>query len=61
MKKCAAKYNLENGKLDAAVAEKIIAAADDVIGGKLDDHFPLVSARLSFYTVNEAHSKPDTQ
>ncbi|RLN86836.1 hypothetical protein BBJ28_00008184, partial [Nothophytophthora sp. Chile5] len=42
VKKCAAKYNLETGKLDAAVAEKIIAAADDVIDGKLDDHFPLV-------------------
>ncbi|CAH0473216.1 unnamed protein product [Peronospora belbahrii] len=42
VKKCAAKYNLEKGKLDAAVAEKIIAAADDVIAGKLDDHFPLV-------------------
>ncbi|KAF4322533.1 hypothetical protein BBO99_00002930 [Phytophthora kernoviae] len=42
VKKCAAKYNLEKGKLDAAVAEKIIAAADDVIEGKLDDHFPLV-------------------
>ncbi|POM64065.1 Fumarate hydratase, mitochondrial [Phytophthora palmivora] len=42
VKKCAAKYNLQKGKLDAAVADKIIAAADDVIAGKLDDHFPLV-------------------
>ncbi|CAH0487314.1 unnamed protein product [Peronospora farinosa] len=42
VKKCAAKYNLEKGKLEATVAEKIIAAADDVIAGKLDDHFPLV-------------------
>ena len=42
VKKCAAKYNLEKGKLDAAVAKQIIAAADDVIAGKLDDHFPLV-------------------
>ncbi|CEG41459.1 fumarate mitochondrial [Plasmopara halstedii] len=42
VKKCAAKYNLKQGKLDRAVADKIIAAADDVIAGKLDDHFPLV-------------------
>ncbi|KAH7459817.1 Fumarate hydratase, mitochondrial [Phytophthora ramorum] len=42
VKKCAARYNLEQGKLDASVAEKIIAAADDVIAGRLDDHFPLV-------------------
>ncbi|OWZ06953.1 Fumarate hydratase, mitochondrial [Phytophthora megakarya] len=42
VKKCAAKYNLQKGKLDAAVADKIIEAADDVIAGKLDDHFPLV-------------------
>lgn len=42
VKKCAAKYNLEQGKLDRAVADKIIAAADELIAGKLDDHFPLV-------------------
>lgn len=42
VKKCAAKYNFAQGKLDRAVADKIIAAADDVIAGKLDDHFPLV-------------------
>ncbi|ETV99892.1 fumarate hydratase, mitochondrial, variant [Aphanomyces invadans] len=42
VKKCAAKYNLKLGKLDKAIAENIIKAADDVINGKLDDHFPLV-------------------
>jgi fumarate hydratase class II len=42
VKKCAAKYNLEKGKLAPEVAEKILAAADEVIAGKLDDHFPLV-------------------
>lgn len=42
VKKCAAKYNMEKGKLDKEVGSKIIQAADDVIEGKLDDHFPLV-------------------
>ncbi len=43
VKKCAAKYNLKLGKLEANIAQNIIKAADDVISGKLDDHFPLVS------------------
>ncbi|TYZ63657.1 hypothetical protein PybrP1_006790 [[Pythium] brassicae (nom. inval.)] len=42
VKKCAAKYNVQKGKLDPALAEHIIRAADDVIAGKLDAHFPLV-------------------
>ncbi|KAJ0392715.1 hypothetical protein P43SY_009390 [Pythium insidiosum] len=42
VKKCAAKYNLQKGKLDAEIADVILKAADDVIQGKLDDHFPLV-------------------
>lgn len=42
VKKCAAKYNVQKGKLDSSIAEQIIRAADDVIEGKLDDHFPLV-------------------
>ncbi|DBA00282.1 TPA: hypothetical protein N0F65_001477 [Lagenidium giganteum] len=42
VKKCAAKYNLKKGKLDKTIAEHIVRAADDVIAGKLDDHFPLV-------------------
>jgi fumarate hydratase class II len=42
VKKCAAKYNLAKGKLDREIANAIVKAADDVINGKLDDHFPLV-------------------
>ena len=41
--KCAAaEVNLGLGRLDPKVGEAIIAAAQEVIDGKLDDHFPLV-------------------
>lgn len=42
LKKCAAMTNAELGLLDKAKAEFIIKAADEVISGKLDQHFPLV-------------------
>ena len=42
VKRAAAEANLELGKLDPALAAAIIAAADEVIAGKLNDHFPLV-------------------
>lgn len=41
LKKCAAKVNLRYG-LDPKISNAIIAAADEVIQGKLDSHFPLV-------------------
>lgn len=41
LKKAAAKANLQFG-LEAEIGEAIIKAADEVIAGKLDDHFPLV-------------------
>jgi fumarate hydratase class II len=41
LKKCAAQVNQKYG-LDPKVAEAIIKASDEVIQGKLDDHFPLV-------------------
>jgi fumarate hydratase class II len=41
LKKAAAIVNRDAGDLDPAIAELIIAAADEVIDGKLDDHFPL--------------------
>jgi fumarate hydratase class II len=41
-KRCAAKANIALGVLDAKIGEAIVAAADEVIAGKLDDHFPLV-------------------
>src|SRR5215472_3877191 len=42
VKKAAALTNEELGKLDAAKRDLIVRAADEVIAGKLDAHFPLV-------------------
>ena len=42
VKKAAAQTNMELGKLDKKLGEAIIQAADEVIEGKLDEHFPLV-------------------
>ena len=42
LKKGAAQANAELGELPADVADLIVKAADEVIAGKLDDHFPLV-------------------
>jgi fumarate hydratase, class II len=41
-KQAAAKANLALGQLEAEVANAIVAAAQEVIDGKLDDNFPLV-------------------
>jgi fumarate hydratase, class II len=41
LKKAAAIVNRDAGDLDPAIADLIVAAADEVIDGKLDDHFPL--------------------
>ena len=42
LKKGAAMANLELGKLSNEKADLILQAADEVIAGKLDEHFPLV-------------------
>ncbi len=42
LKKAAALANGELGQLPADTVKRIVAAADEVIAGKLDDHFPLV-------------------
>ena len=42
LKRSAAVVNMQLGVLDKAIGEKIIAAADEVIDGKLAGHFPLV-------------------
>jgi len=42
VKRAAAETNMALGKLDPKLGETIVAAADEVIAGKLDDHFPLV-------------------
>jgi fumarate hydratase class II len=41
LKKAAALVNADLGKLDAEKCRLIVAAADEVIAGKLHDHFPL--------------------
>ena len=42
IKKAAAAVNSAAGLLDPQIAKTITSAADEVIAGKLDDHFPLV-------------------
>ena len=42
LKKAAALTNKDLGILPAEKAELIVKAADEVINGKLDEHFPLV-------------------
>jgi fumarate hydratase class II len=42
LKKAAALVNMELGSLSKEKGELIVKAADEVIDGKLDDHFPLV-------------------
>jgi fumarate hydratase class II len=58
VKKAAALTNREIGLLEARLAEAIAAAADEIIEGKLADHFPLVvwqtgSGTQSNMNVNE--------
>ncbi|WP_370236840.1 class II fumarate hydratase [Brevundimonas sp.] len=42
VKKAAAETNIALGKLDPKLGQAILKAADEVIEGKLNDHFPLV-------------------
>ena len=42
VKRAAAETNMALGRLDPEIAKSVIAAAQEVIEGKLDDHFPLV-------------------
>ncbi len=42
VKRAAAETNRELGSLDSRRAKAIVAAADEIIDGKLDDQFPLV-------------------
>ena len=61
LKKAAALTNRELGNLDSELCDWIVQAADEVIEGKLDDHFPLVvwqtgSGTQSNMNVNEVIS-----
>lgn len=42
VKRAAAETNMSLGKLDAKLGDAIVTAANEVIEGKLDEHFPLV-------------------
>ncbi|NJM35979.1 MAG: class II fumarate hydratase [Rhodomicrobium sp.] len=42
VKRAAAETNMALGRLDAKLGDAIVKAAQEVIEGKLDDHFPLV-------------------
>ncbi|WP_395650908.1 class II fumarate hydratase [Brevundimonas sp.] len=42
VKRAAAETNMALGRLDPVIGNAIVRAADEVIEGKLDDHFPLV-------------------
>lgn len=42
IKQAAAKISMKNGKLDRTIGDAIVAAAQEVAEGKLDDNFPLV-------------------
>ncbi|HWJ88273.1 MAG TPA: class II fumarate hydratase [Pelagibacterium sp.] len=61
LKKAAAVTNTRLGLMDEAVRDLIVAAADEVIAGQLNDHFPLVvwqtgSGTQSNMNVNEVIS-----
>ncbi len=61
LKKAAALANFKLGLMDAATRDLIVKAADEVISGKLKDHFPLVvwqtgSGTQSNMNVNEVIS-----
>ena len=61
VKKVAAMVNRDQGRLDAALANLIVAAADEIQEGALDDHFPLFvwqtgSGTQTHMNVNEVIS-----
>ncbi|WP_421952662.1 class II fumarate hydratase [Pelagibacterium sp.] len=61
LKKAAAVTNAKLGLMDEVTRDLVVAAADEVIAGKLDDHFPLVvwqtgSGTQSNMNVNEVIS-----
>src|SRR4051794_12397126 len=58
IKKAAAQLNAEAGRLAREKADLIVRAADEIVAGKLDDHFPLAvwqtgSGTQSNMNVNE--------
>ena len=41
LKKASASVNARDGRLDRQLADLIVAAAEEILDGRLDDHFPL--------------------
>jgi fumarate hydratase class II len=61
VKKVAAMVNRDEGRLDPELANLIVAAADEIVDGALDDHFPLFvwqtgSGTQTHMNVNEVIS-----
>lgn len=56
LKKGAAQANAELGELPSDIAELIVQAADEVIAGKLDAHFPLVVFQTGSGTQSNMNS-----
>ena len=56
LKKAAAQANAELGQLPTDRANLIVQAADDVIAGRLDDHFPLVVFQTGSGTQSNMNS-----
>ncbi|GHF93381.1 fumarate hydratase class II [Deinococcus piscis] len=56
LKKGAAQANAELGELPQDIADLIVQAADEVISGKLDEHFPLVVFQTGSGTQSNMNS-----
>ena len=56
LKKAAAQANKELGQLEDEVADLIVKAADEVVAGDLDDHFPLVVFQTGSGTQSNMNS-----
>ncbi len=56
LKKGAAQANADLGELPRDIADLIVQAADEVIAGKLDDHFPLVVFQTGSGTQSNMNS-----
>ena len=57
VKRAAAETNMALGRLDPAIGQAIIKAADEVIEGKLNDHFPLVVWQTGSGTQSNMNAK----
>jgi len=60
LKKACAIVNRDRGALTPEKANAIVQAADEVIEGKLDDHFPLVVWQTGSGTQSNMNSRPTT-